>query len=822
MLSTSKFAFSRKASRLSPSLLAVLVAGALSAFGLQGANAMELSSDMTLGEFNDDGAGLLIGPGLTFDAEGGTLEVTGRLSGNNAIACNANGEQFYFGLQNQGRLENARSITADTIINTGELTVDEVTLTKTGVNAFFMNLKRNDGGAAHVVVNGSITLDRNGWVNNGDGAVMDLNGQDAVIGAELANDYGAVLNINADTTFERSLWNVSGAVVNIADGVTITTAGGFANGHDTTQGGTVNAGGATIIVNGSNTTFSNLGTAEIGFVGVVSPYYLTAFNEGDLTITQGFKATLSNSGTLRWEAENAFEGDLNNTGTVDALSGSSLTIEGTLVNEGELYAETLAVTTGSDGIEGASSRAFAVDNLVVRAGGDFSLFSEKTSLANVVVSEGAKLNGSPTTLTLEESGSIRNAGRVSVGTLKADDSQITNAANATTTIGILDGTGNTIRMEDGAQAQVTLGENRDTALTALFTGEAADRNTVEELAGAIVITAPEYSYGYTLQSEEGLVAGARVAEVGADGGVIRQTESANTVASGISDLVGANFLFFRSAMNDVQKRMGDLRSVPKSAGAWVRYYGGKTEYGDMDMDTTYNTLQVGADGWIGNAYLGLSASFSDGDSDLRNGSVDHRNYSFGLYGGWLAENGQFLDVTLKRHRMETDGSLRYASGLASDLDYYNWGTSVSVEYGWRLRCPATNFWFEPSAELLYGRLDSVDFRTNLGVKVEQDAVETLVGRLGAAVGYTFDENRGGVYFRASVLHDWKGETATTFSLAGTPRRYEDDLGGTWGEFSVGGSYRVNDSTYAYGSLTTSTGSPVHNPWQVSAGLRWVF
>lgn len=117
MLSTSKSAFSRKASRLSPSLLAAMVVGAFSAFGLQGANAMELSSDMTLGEFNDDGAGLLIGPGLTFDAEGGALEVTGRLSGNNAIACNANGERFYFGLQNQGRLENARSITADTIIN---------------------------------------------------------------------------------------------------------------------------------------------------------------------------------------------------------------------------------------------------------------------------------------------------------------------------------------------------------------------------------------------------------------------------------------------------------------------------------------------------------------------------------------------------------------------------------------------------------------------------------------------------------------------------------------------------------------------------------
>lgn len=107
-----------------------MVVGALSAFGLQGANAMELSSDMTLGEFTDDGAGLLIGPGFTFDAEGGELNVTGTLSGDNAIECTGNGAPFYFGLQNEGRLENADSITADTIINTGELTVNEITLTK--------------------------------------------------------------------------------------------------------------------------------------------------------------------------------------------------------------------------------------------------------------------------------------------------------------------------------------------------------------------------------------------------------------------------------------------------------------------------------------------------------------------------------------------------------------------------------------------------------------------------------------------------------------------------------------------------------------------
>jgi outer membrane autotransporter protein len=325
----------------------------------------------------------------------------------------------------------------------------------------------------------------------------------------------------------------------------------------------------------------------------------------------------------------------------------------------------------------------------------------------------------------------------------------------------------------------------------------------------------------TLNIVEGGAAGALTAEVAKDGSMVVK-EAQNTVNSSLIDIAASNYLFFRSQMNDVSARLGDLRSMPKTAGAWVRYYGGKNKYSSGNMSEKYNTVQLGGDGFINdNFYLGGTFSYTHGDGDLRNGSTDDKNFNFGIYGGWLGDSGQFVDVIIKRHRVKSDFSLYNTMGRNSG-SFHNWGTSASVEAGWRLQCPDTGFYVEPQAELQFGRLDSVDYKTNKGVKVEQDGIDSFVGRAGVAVGYTFPENKGNAYAKASVLHDWKGEVKSTFSSNGAKRTYRDDLGGTWGEFAVGGTFNPTKNISAYGQVKTSAGSPVRNPWQVSIGVRYSF
>ena len=72
-----------------------------------------------------------------------------------------------------------------------------------------------------------------------------------------------------------------------------------------------------------------------------------------------------------------------------------------------------------------------------------------------------------------------------------------------------------------------------------------------------------------------------------------------------------------------------------------------------------------------------------------------------------------------------------------------------------------------------------DFVTEIGVSVSQDDFESLIGRLGVRAGFNFPNDRGTVYARASVLHDFKGEMSSRLDYAGKSRVVEDDLGGTW-------------------------------------------
>lgn len=64
-----------------------------------------------------------------------------------------------------------------------------------------------------------------------------------------------------------------------------------------------------------------------------------------------------------------------------------------------------------------------------------------------------------------------------------------------------------------------------------------------------------------------------------------------------------------------------------------------------------------------------------------------------------------------------------------------------------------------------------DFVTEIGVSVSQDDFESLIGRLGVRAGFNFPNDRGTVYARASVLHDFKGEMSSRARLCGQiPRR----------------------------------------------------
>ena len=74
------------------------------------------------------------------------------------------------------------------------------------------------------------------------------------------------------------------------------------------------------------------------------------------------------------------------------------------------------------------------------------------------------------------------------------------------------------------------------------------------------------------------------------------------VAGALTNLAANNFLVFRAQTNDLDKRMGDLRTMPNSDGAWARVIAGQSQY--KNIHNTYQTLQAGIDHRIDNFIIG--------------------------------------------------------------------------------------------------------------------------------------------------------------------------------------------------------------------------
>ena len=502
------------------------------------------------------------------------------------------------------------------------------------------------------------------------------------------------------------------------------------------------------------------------------------------------------------------DGSTVNIRLTDSVAGT-LAVKGDVVtyNDSETQNQvSLTLDNASSSLEGAVKNVDMAGNQVALSG------NAGTSLN---LSGGAvwTVTGDSTVKAVNTDGAIINT-----GTHKTDIKALTN--NGTLEL-------NTSASQAG---QITVNELNNTGTVNLnldstaandLTGKTA-AEVAQNAANVLAVTTRNGDGQYNVAvAESSGVTGAITAKTDENGNIITSsvTEKTNTVMSFLMNISANNFLVFRSQMNDLDKRMGDLRTLPQADGIWARAIAGQSEY--KQIHNTYQTLQIGADKRIGNLLVGATASYTDGDGTLNNGSSDDKNYTFGLYGSWLGDDGQFVDVIVKRHRLESEYDLAYTSGDRAKGSMDTSGTSLSVEYGWRLGIADTDFYIEPQAEFMYGHLNSVGYTTSNGVRISQDAIKTAVGRLGIAAGWVSPDKTGSAYIKASVLNDWDGDAKISATKGRTVTLHED-MGGTWGEFALGGTWNINKNLAAYGEVETTAGNPVRTTYQVSGGIRYSF
>lgn len=319
----------------------------------------------------------------------------------------------------------------------------------------------------------------------------------------------------------------------------------------------------------------------------------------------------------------------------------------------------------------------------------------------------------------------------------------------------------------------------------------------------------------------------------ADGNQFADTENirmtqACTAATALHDPSILTAMMWRNEILDMNTRLGEIRDAGAANGLWVRVYGGNYDFDDRDIENDYYGVQVGYDRNVGYGFVvGGALNYTEGDADLRYGDSD--NYAFGvsLYLAWLHDSGFYTDVVAKYGRLRNESDMRFTVGQHTydgSANYNANAYALSVEAGWKFDIYDTGF-IEPQIQLAYGYIESTDFNFDSQYSVDNDSIDTLLGRIGVRAGLNYPDNMGSVYLTVSGVKDFLGDVDSDLYFSdGTfehKRSVSEDMDSAWIEVGLGTTVNITENAYIYANFKVAQGDDVDS-WGGNLGLRYAF
>ena len=684
----------------------------------------------------------------------------------NIVADNKGGNVYGIRAENNSQVDvNANKTTITTVNESGlSYGIDARYGSKVNVTGeLVVNATGNDDYAAGVysVYDGDITL---GAADNKSditikSTCVDVNGnQDA----GWDNAYGVY-------AYSHTTKGNNGEVNIFADDLNITVDGAYAYGVMSVSDVDTGAGKSSVVIDANNTTITV--TSDIDGNAAA----MTAYSGSEIIVKGNLKATADNVILTRGNATVKINESAKNTVN---LTGDILFARANAGSDAEIDANVLVNLAGK----------------------------ESTFKGNILVENGAKEEISGMKLGLFDGATWTVTDNSFVNNLIANEGKIAFADNGHVDVDA--GSGSLVLTEDGKTAD-DLNTASDLTSVAEKFGVKEDAKDID----AAVVMAEGDVKGETT----GVVTYDTVA--GEDGyyhGLVTEvTEKVNTKNQAIGDAGISLKLHWRSHMNDMNKRMGELRNAEGEHGVWARMVRGESEY--KNTKAQYNQYQLGYDEKLSvdkRWTVGAAVTFAEGDANYGQGSTEDKSTAFAIYGSKLNNDGTFVDLIARYAHLESD----LDDANSGKGDYATNGMSVSAEFGKRIQ-QGNGLWIEPQVELTYGTVDSAEFQ--LGQKtVTVGDMDSLIGRVGFSLGK--DIKQGNVYARASYLYDFDGETENAFSNGTDSRTIAEDLGGGWWEVGVGANINLSKATYIYADVEKTFGGEVDTNWQWNLGVRYSF
>lgn len=162
------------------------------------------------------------------------------------------------------------------------------------------------------------------------------------------------------------------------------------------------------------------------------------------------------------------------------------------------------------------------------------------------------------------------------------------------------------------------------------------------------------------------------------------------------------------------------------------------------------------------------AGHSSSDLNLdRGASADVKSYYLGLYSTWLdAASGYYFDGVVKLNRFDNSSEVTLSDGKRTKGDYDNLGLGVSAEFGRHVEL-GNGYFVEPYTQWSAVSIEGKDYQLDNGLRANSDDTRSLLGKVGATVGRTYDLGQGASLSHTCAWHTLMSSSTVTTSKSMT-------------------------------------------------------
>ena len=222
---------------------------------------------------------------------------------------------------------------------------------------------------------------------------------------------------------------------------------------------------------------------------------------------------------------------------------------------------------------------------------------------------------------------------------------------------------------------------------------------------------------------------------------------------------------YLTEVNNLNKRMGELRDIKGEAGSWARIMSG-TGAADGGFSDNYTHVQVGVDKKHEldglDLFTGFTVTHTDSSASADVFSGKTKSVGAGLYASAMFDSGAYIDLIGKYVHHDNEYTATFAGLGTRDYSTHSWYAGAEAGYRYHV---TEDTWIEPQAELVYGAVSGKQFAwkdQGMHLSMKDKDYNPLIGRTGVDVGKSFSGKDWKVTARAGLGYQFdllaNGET----------------------------------------------------------------